>query len=167
VRYRVRALGINKAGEQHPSEKGKLKTLKSCACRKIGIGRHVGYDKTIVDGRLDNGIQDAAEFLQTIVQRRSRAGDHAARIGVSETCVVPGNSKCEQLADMRTVTIERRASARCRVIDLLGGSTESALECVGIFAEIVQQTCNVTQRVSVEFRGATSGPGCDGLQMEL
>src|SRR5262249_17154945 len=112
--------------------------LKSVTCLKIGIWRLGRYDKTIVDGRRDNGLQCAAKLAQTIVQRRSRNGGRTTRIGVSETRVVPSDSKCQELVDVSTIIINCGASAWCCVIDFLHRPRESTLKCIGIFAEIVK-----------------------------
>lgn len=81
--------------------------------------------------------------------------------------MMPGDSKCKELAYVPTVKIDCGASTQRCVIDFLCRLREPALECIRVFSEIVKQARNVPDRGSAEFGRPLGSPFRDPLEMEL
>jgi hypothetical protein len=79
--------------------------------------------------------------------------------------MVPSNSKGEQLADVRPIKINRHNPTRRCMIHCFGRPGEPSLEFIPILAEIVQQTCYVSNGASAELAGALCGSVRNCLEM--
>jgi hypothetical protein len=158
-RLRVAKIGVDQAGENHPSEKAELKQL---CVSFLSPTEFRDRQRRIVQGDFlapnrGQGFEFSEETLVEIAN------------AVRETRVVPGNAVGDELAHHRRLRAPGRifqnlARPGRRVIDARA-ATKSILETLGIFAEVMQNAREDGGASGSEFFASHAGKLPDGSQM--